>query len=169
MSTSSLLTSLFEYKAWANQELLVGVRDIDAEAHPKMHKLAIRLLNHTHVVDRIFAAHLIGEAHDYTASNTPDTPTLGELAERVRASDAWYIDYIASLTAPQLAESIAFTFTDGQQGRMSREEILAHLITHGGYHRGMIGRMLSELKLKPPRDVFTGYLHHIEIERRRLP
>lgn len=166
MSTHSLLKSLFQYKAWANQELLMYLREIDAEAHPKNHKLAIRLFNHTHVVDRIFQAHLTGQTHDYTASNTIDTPTLAELCEQVSETDGWYIDYAASLTAPQLAESIAFTFTDGQQGRMSREEILAHLITHGGYHRGMIGRMLSELKLKPPRDVFTGYLHHIEGERR---
>jgi uncharacterized damage-inducible protein DinB len=42
---------------------------------------------------------------------------------------------------------------------MSVGEILMHLITHGSYHRGMIGRILSEEKVSPPRDILTGFLH----------
>ena len=33
------------------------------------------------------------------------------------------------------------------RARMSREEMLAHVATHGGYHRGAVGRILSQLSL----------------------
>jgi hypothetical protein len=50
----------------------VGALD---EAGRAQHHQAVRLMNHIHVVDRIFIAHLTGQAHTYTATNTPDTPT----------------------------------------------------------------------------------------------
>ena len=163
---TALLKSLFEYKAWANQDLLIKLCDIDVEKYPKQRKLAIRLLNHTHVVDRIFQAHLTGVTHHYDASNTPETPTMDELQAAIQTTDAWYVDYVCTLPVESMTERIAFVFTDGQNGCMNREEILAHLITHGGYHRGAIGRILTEVGLTPPRDGLTGFLHQTEPERR---
>jgi uncharacterized damage-inducible protein DinB len=166
MSTSTLLHSLFKYKAWANGELFAEVGKLDPVAHEKERHAAIRLLNHIHVVDRIFAAHLSGQAHGYTATNTQQTPMLAELRDAVVASDRWYVDYSATLAPERLAEPLAFTFTDGANGSMSREEMLAHVATHGGYHRGAVGRILAQLSMAPPRDIFTVYLHQAEPERR---
>jgi uncharacterized damage-inducible protein DinB len=97
---------------------------------------AIRILNHVHVVDRIFEANLQGLRHGYTALNTPDTPALSGLHEAVRKTDAWYLSYIWTLSEPEIAESLHFPFVDGSPGRKSRREMLAHVVTHGGYHRG---------------------------------
>jgi uncharacterized damage-inducible protein DinB len=168
MSTSSLLTSLFHYKAWANDELFAQVARIDPLLHQSELHTAIRLMNHIHVVDRIFAAHLSGASHSFTASNTAETPSLEQLRTTVGQTDRWYIDKVAQCTPQELAEIIAFTFTDGSAARMSREEMLAHVITHGGYHRGAVGRILSQLSITPPRDVFSGYLHQAEPGRRSL-
>ena len=63
---------------------------LDPAAQAERHA-AIRLLNHIHVVDRIFAAHLSGAAHGYYATNTPKTPTLDELAVAVEGRDRWYV------------------------------------------------------------------------------
>ena len=63
------------------------------------------------------------------------------------------------MTEGRYHESIEFTFTDGALGRMSREEMLTHVVIHGAYHRGAIGRIMAELSITPPRDVFTRYLH----------
>lgn len=159
MSATTLLHTLFTYKAWANQESIAAIARMNAETEPKLRKLAIRLLNHTHVVDMIFAAHLTGTSHPFSATNTPETPTADELREQIARQDAWLIEYVSSATDTMLEEKIDFTFTDGKAGRMSREEMLAHLITHGAYHRGQIGRILSEVKVAAPRDILTGYLH----------
>ncbi|WP_434213198.1 DinB family protein [[Pseudomonas] boreopolis] len=121
----------FAYKAWANAEILDALARIDASRYPEQRKLAIRLVNHTHVVDRIFAAHLSGARHGFQDTNTPETPTVERLREQVAESDAWYRDYVGRLDRQSLHESIAFIFTDGDSGTMTREEILFHVLAHG--------------------------------------
>jgi uncharacterized damage-inducible protein DinB len=167
MSSASLLISLFQYKAWANQELFVELRRLDPLTQQAELHAALRVLNHIYVVDRIFVANLQGQAHGYSATNTAETPTLDQLQQAVQASDAWYLDYMAGLSAEQLSERIAFSFVDGDAGRMSREEMLAHIVTHGGYHRGAVGRIMAQLDIAPPRDIYTKFLHQAEPERRQ--
>lgn len=157
-----LLQSLFRQKAAINEEFFAVLETVAAGDRAD----AIRLLNHIHVVDRIFAAHLRGEPHGYAATNTPETPTLDALRSAARETDRWFEDQAGTLTPAQLAETVDFTFTDGQRGRMSREEMLAHVITHGSYHRGEVGQMLKRLSVAPPRDLFTAYLHRAEPQRR---
>ena len=164
--SAALLQSLVRHKAWANEELFAELDKVDAAAHPAARHAAIRLLNHIFVVDRIFAAHLLGRDHGYSATNTSETPALEALQGAVFESDLWYVEHVGTLAPQQLAEPIAFVFTDGQRGRMSREEMLAHVITHGSYHRGAVGRILSEASLTPPRDTLTTYLHRSEPQRR---
>jgi uncharacterized damage-inducible protein DinB len=167
VNASPLINTLFKYKAWANDQLLTAMRLFDAKVHETERHTAIRILNHTYVVDRIFASNLQRLRHEYTATNTADTPTLDQLDAAVRKSDQWYLEYVGNLDANERSESIDFTFTDGAPGRMSREEILMHVLLHGGYHRGAIGRIMVQVSISPPRDVFTGYVHGAEPAARR--
>lgn len=162
----SALQTLFGYKAWANDELLTALGGIDASAHPSVVHTATRVLNHTHVVDCIFKAHLLGVPHGHTATNTQATPTLQSLAASVREVDAWYVSYVANLSPPALREPLRFTFTDGDSGLMTREEILLHVIAHGGYHRGQAGQVMRGASVAPPRDLYTRFLHASEPGRR---
>jgi uncharacterized damage-inducible protein DinB len=144
-----------------------AVKTFDEVQHAKERHNAIRILNHTYVVDRIFAANLQRLPHEYTATNTTETPTLDQLSTAIHESDQWYVGYVSKLSAEAMSESIDFTFSDGTLGRMSREEMLSHVATHGGYHRGQVGWITNLLSIKPPRDVFTGYLHKFEPASRR--
>ena len=166
MSTSTLLQSLFRHKAWANEELYAELAKVDATAHAAERHAAIRVLNHVYVVDRIFAAHLTDAAHGYTATNTTETPTLDVLRDAVASSDRWFVDHVGTLTTHALTEEIAFTFTDGTAARMSREEMLMHVATHGSYHRGAVGRILSQAGGPLLADLYTAYLHRSEPQRR---
>ena len=67
-----------------------------------------------------------------------------------------------------LAEPIIFSFTDGDAGCMSREEMLLHVATHAGYHRGEAGRMLCPLGVALPWDTYAVYLHCSQPSRRRV-
>jgi len=162
MSAKALLHSLFKYKAWVNEELFERFASIDPDAHQSEQHAAIRLLNHVYVVDRIFAAHVSGVKHNYTGTNTSDTPAFEELRYAVAKSDRWYVDYVGELSPESLQEMIRFTFVDGTLGCMSREEILAHVATHGDYHRGAVGRILHPASVEP----FTVYLHKTDARRR---
>lgn len=162
MSASTLLHSLFEEKAWINAQFFAQLDALDdASRHT-----ALRTLNHIHTVDRIFRGHLSGQPHGLDGTNTPETPTVAQLRDAVAELDRWYVDYTRDLPPAQLEERLAFTFTDGDKGLMSREEILAHVITHGAYHRGEVGRLMKSASLTPPRDLFTRFLHQAEPARR---
>lgn len=166
MSSLSLLRTLFGYRAWANDELLDKLEGFDPERHQDARHDAIRLMNHCHVVDQIFTAHLTGKAHGFAADNTPDTPSLQDLRAAVAALDRWYLDYIETATPEQLAESVPFSFTDGDKGFMTREEMLTHVVTHGGYHRGEVGRLMRQHGVGLPWDTFAVYLHSTDPSRR---
>ena len=157
----------YRYKAWANRELLAQVAKIDQAAYPTQYHQAIRLLNHTLVVDRIFIAHLQGEAHGFAATNTPETPSHAALSSAMAESDAWLLDYVQAYEAQGGERAVSFTFTDGAHGRLSVQEILDHLIIHGAYHRGNVGMLLTACGLDRPADTFTRFLHEQEPERRR--
>ena len=161
----STLPHLFQYKAWANDELLTALAKLDRDA--MVVKLAIKALSHTYVVDRIFAAHLRRNDHAYTSANLSDMPTLEDLSADIRTSDREYVDYVSTLDRDQLAEQIDFAFTDGAPGRMSREEMLMHVVTHGVGHRGQVSAVMLLNSVPPASDGFTTYLHKAEATARR--
>jgi uncharacterized damage-inducible protein DinB len=162
-----MISTMFKYKAWANEQLLAAIPSIDDPAHASERSAVVYILNHTFIVDRIFAGHLVGAAHGYSTTTATENPAVEELAKAIKASDAWYVDFAATKTQDQLTEELDFTFTDGKPGRMSREEMLAHVLMHGAYHRGGIGRIMSQISVAPPRDVFTGFLHTTQAALRR--
>jgi uncharacterized damage-inducible protein DinB len=126
-----MVTSLFNDKAWTNEELFALAQPLDEAKHKDERHRRIRLLNHIHVVDRIFAAHLTRTTHSYTATNTKETPTLDELTQSVTIRDRWYVDFVSSLDTKSLSEPIEFVFTDNTNAHLSREEMLMHVIAHG--------------------------------------
>jgi uncharacterized damage-inducible protein DinB/putative sterol carrier protein len=167
MDQVSTLERVFSYKAKANNGILSAMRQFDDASPAK--EIAIRVLNHTYAVDRIFAANLRRAGHEYTSPNPSHAPSLQELSTVIKSSDQWYIDYVSRLDETQLAERIDFTFTDGLPGRMSREEMLMHVTVHGEYHRGQISLIMMQNSIAPPADGFTSYLHKTEGSSRRRP
>ncbi|AZO31218.1 MULTISPECIES: DinB family protein [unclassified Mesorhizobium] len=166
MSAATLLRSLLAYQAWANDELLEKLAGLDPRRSGVEHRAALRLMNHIHVVSRIFAAHLTGVAHGYASDNTEETPEPAELRAAMAESDRWYRDYVETVSGQQLAEPVAFIFTDGDKGCMTRQEMLTHVVLHGSYHRGEIGRMLAAITVTPPWDTYAVHLHQVEPSRR---
>jgi uncharacterized damage-inducible protein DinB len=156
---------LFRYKAWANDELLTALGKLGGDS--PITGLAIKALSHSYVVDRIFAAHMRRTPHPYTSANLSEMPALEHLSADIKQSDREYIDYVSALDQDQLAERIDFTFTDGAPGRMSRREMLMHVITHGIGHRGQVSALMLLNCVPPAKDGFTTYLHEAEASTRR--
>ncbi|GAB3256895.1 DinB family protein [Chitinimonas naiadis] len=164
---NSTLVSLFQYKAWANAELHAALSKFDAQRYPREFHGMLQILDHANAVDRIFQAHLSGNTSPaLTATQSEPIPGLQLLQEIVSATDGWYLQFATTANAEHLQERLHFTFTDGDKGTMSREEMLLHVITHSGYHRGSVGQMLEDLGLDSPPDSLTKYLHRHEPKRR---
>ncbi|TIR16085.1 MAG: damage-inducible protein DinB [Mesorhizobium sp.] len=164
MSAKTLLKSLLAYQAWANDELLETLVGLDPSRGAAERHAAIRLMNHIHVVSRIFAAHLRGVAPGYAGDNTPDTPEPRALRAALVEVDRWYRPSRNHFGAGT-CRADRFTFTDGDKGCMTRQEMLTHVVLHGGYHRGEVGRMLAGIAVSPPWDTYAVHLHRVEPAR----
>lgn len=161
-----LFARAFQYKKWANDELLMlGERQF-SQLPERDATFFVRILNHTAVVDSLFISRISGEPEQYTADNTVETPTLAELRQRMEHNDAWLVNFAESASSDELKRNISFHFTDGDYGQLTVEETLLHLLTHGSNHRGMASRVLASNGLERPKDTFTRYLHQSEPSRR---
>ena len=161
-----LLANAFKYKKWANSELLTfGERQLHLLPESDA-VFFIRILNHTTVVDSLFISRMSGAPELYSADNTVETPTYSELKEKIERNDSWLVHFSATATPEIMNQVISFKFTDGDYGKLSVEEVMLHLLTHGSNHRGMASRTLASNGLERPKDTFTRYLHEIEPFRR---
>lgn len=159
---ASSAATLARYKAWANETLFGAVAALPAGEAEKPRRSTFRnmvhTLNHGYVIDRIFQAHLEGRPHGYAARNTADHPPLDQLWRAQRELDAWYVAWAEAATEAALAEPVDFTFVGGGAGRMTRGEILQHLVIHTGYHRGFVCQMMFDVPARPPITDLTVYL-----------
>lgn len=164
---STILSTLVRYQTWANGAFFDALEAIDRDRNATEFHQSMRLMNHIHIVADIFAAHLAGRAHGYQSDNTDNIPALPDLRAAVANIDRWFLDYVQDITPAQLAERIAFSFTDGDNGTMSREEMITHAVLHGAYHRGETGRILMQNAISTPWDTFAVFLHQDQPERRQ--
>ncbi|WP_137154571.1 DinB family protein [Rhizobium sp. FKL33] len=163
---SNPFPAIFAYHAWANGDLIHKLAELEEKA-PAAYLDALRLASHSHVVARIFSGHLAGAQHGYVNDNVDPLPSLEALRAQMAANDAWYNNYVANVSEQDLAEPIRFTFTDGDRGCMTRQEMLTHVALHGGYHRGEIGQILRRADIVPPWDTLAVHLHRVDPARRK--
>lgn len=156
----------FEYKKWANDELLRLGEQQWSSLPESDATFFVRILQHTTVVDALFIHRILGEPEPYEADNAAQTPSPMELRHVMQQRDDWLIEYSKNADEQELKREIAFCFTDGKLGLLTVEEILLHLLTHGSNHRGMASRTLAGNGLQRPADTFTRYLHQAEPGRR---
>ncbi|MAF04069.1 MULTISPECIES: DinB family protein [unclassified Herbaspirillum] len=159
-------TNILEYKHWSDRRILDAVAQLTQEEQQRALDFARQQLNHMVRVEELFQARLRGVADPHDSTNTEHLPELAELEGRLMAANQWLLTYAKSLSASQLKEDISFTFVDGKRGRLSREEVIFHLINHGTYHRGAIGHALDLAVGTRPADTYNVFIHAAEPERR---
>jgi uncharacterized damage-inducible protein DinB len=149
---------LIEIKRWADRGLHEAVGQNFDRLTGEEAFIMLRILDHIHVVDRIFQHHLQGLPHMFQAARSEEMPDLQALADSAREVDDWYASYVAGLSESDLGQSVDFVFTSGKPARMRRSEIILHVCLHGTYHRGNAGAVLQLKGLTPSRDSITDFL-----------
>ena len=154
MSALRNIRMLTRYTAWADGRLFDALTKLPGEelTAPRGDGPGgmVKTLNHAHVVDQIWQAHLLGRAHGFTARNTPALPSLGELRVAQARLDEWYAGYADALTDGLHDEVVDFTFVGGGAGAMTRGDMLLHVVNHKTYHRGYVAQMLYLAGTAPP-------------------
>jgi uncharacterized damage-inducible protein DinB len=154
--------TLTRYKAWADKLFLSTISGLSESQlvapQPILFGSMLRTLHHSYAIDRVWQAHLLGEAHGYTTRNPDDTLPFDVLHDKQLAIDAWYVAYADALDPDQLAQVVDFTFIGGGNGSMSRIDILLHVVNHTTYHRGHVAGMLYHYSVFPPTTDLPVFL-----------
>ena len=162
MVSTSTARMLTRYNAWANKLMFDAVAALPSGEAEKERKSLFRnmvhSLNHNYVIDRIWQAHLEGRDHGYETRNTKDHPPLAELWRLQQEIDAWYIAWSDRLSDAALDEQVRFTLIGGNQGVMTRGEILLHVVNHTSYHRGFVADLFFQVPARPPTTDLPVYL-----------
>jgi uncharacterized damage-inducible protein DinB len=165
MVSTSTARMLARYNAWANQltfDAVAALPSGEAEKERKsLFRNMVHSLNHNYVIDRIWQAHLEGRDHGYEGRNTKDHPPLAELWRMQQEIDAWYIAWSDRLSDAALDERVRFTLIGGNQGVMTRGEILLHVVNHTSYHRGFVADLFYQVPARPPTTDLPVYLREI--------
>ena len=156
--TSLPYAQLIDIKRWADRGLYDAVSRNLGALPPEDASIMLRILDHIHVVDKIFQHHLQGMPHAFLAARSPEIPQFEALAASALDIDDWYASYVGGLSADDFDEPIDFVFTSGKPARMRRGEIILHVCLHGTYHRGNAGAVLQLKGLTPSRDAITDFL-----------
>lgn len=149
---------LIRYKQWADR----GLYEVAATNFDRLGTqdatILLRVLDHIHVVDRVFQHHLQRLPHTFHAPRSEETPNLQRLTVDAREVDDWYASYVDSLSTEDFEQPVDFVFTSGRPARMTRGEIILHVCLHGTYHRGNAGILLQKNGISPNDDRLTDFL-----------
>ena len=160
--TPQTIRMLTRYNAWANRLIFDAVAGLPAgeatRERPTLFKNMVNTLNHLYTVDVIWQAHLEGRSHGIPALKTVLHPELPDLWRAQQAMDAWYIAYGDGLGETGLNEQVEFTLLGGNAGRMSRGDILLHVVNHTSYHRGWVAEMFFAVPQHPPTTDLPVFL-----------
>lgn len=156
--TSHPYSRMIGYKQWADR----GLHEVLATSLDQLNRedaaIVLRILDHIHVVDRVFQHHLQRTPHRFQSPRSAVTPDLQVLANGMMEVDDWYVSHVSSLSQQDFDEPVDFMYTNGCAARMTRGEMVMHVCMHGTYHRGNAGILLQKNGIAPNNDRVTDFL-----------
>ncbi|HLN27457.1 MAG TPA: DinB family protein [Gemmataceae bacterium] len=148
MDLLSYLRRSFAYNAWANQETLASLKQVEA-LPPK----ALGRLGHLVGAEYLWLSRL--DSARKRLAVWPEL-TLAECQAEFAALGQEWQSYLNKLTAPQLSEQIRYTNSKGEPWTSRVEDVLTHVLLHAAYHRGQIAADLGGSGHTP---AYTDFIH----------
>ena len=160
--TLSHARMLAKYRMWADQLTFDAVAALPpgeaTKERPTLFKTMVGTLNHNLVVDLIWQAHLEGRDHGFKARNVVLHADLADLWKAQQGMNRWYIDWSEAQSQESLDEVLPFVFIGGEKSKMSRGDMLLHVVNHATYHRGWVAEMFFQVPARNPATDLPVFL-----------
>jgi uncharacterized damage-inducible protein DinB len=143
------LRLLFAYDAWANEEVVRGLKRGPCPEH------AVALMAHIVAADRLWLDRLKRQRQ-----RMPVWPTLA-LEECRQATQEVAREWHAlwdELSEPMLSEPREYVNTKGEAWSSAVGDMLLHVLLHSAYHRGQIASVVRGAGGEP---AYTDYVHAV--------
>ena len=138
------LADAFRYTAWADRR----VADALSVLGPDMPPGALRSFSHVARAEAIWLGRVLGTA-DARLAVWEDDP-LAVAADRAERASAGWAAHLLSVPEAALAADVTYQNSRGEAFTTPLDEIAAHTVAHGAYHRGQIAQLLRAAGHAPP-------------------
>jgi uncharacterized damage-inducible protein DinB len=140
----------FAYDAWANREVLAGLK---ASSYPVPRPL--QLLAHILSAERLWLERIRKQPKslrvwpNFTFEQC--TAQIDDLAQLWR-------EFLAKLSNDGLAEKVSYKNSKGEPWTSTVEDVLTHVLLHSAYHRGQIA---SQVRARGEQPAYTDFIHAV--------
>ncbi len=158
---------LMRYKVWADIKTYQFMDTLPLEEIIKSRETyfgsILHTLHHVYIVEDIFNAHLENRSHGYEARKTDTPPSFTDLWESVQNMNDRWIEMVDQLNDLSLNEVVQFKFLNGEDGNMTRLEMVTHIVNHASYHRGYVDILVEQIPAEAPASDFPVFLKEMSI------
>lgn len=144
------LSRLFAYDDWANREVLAALQS--AKPVPAR---SVGWLAHIFAAERLWLERL--ESRRQSLPVWPEFNLERCATQAVELPAMWKV-YLAGINEGDLDRSITYKNSKGEPWTSKVEDVLLHVITHSGYHRGQIAADMRGAGFTP---AYTDFIHAV--------
>ncbi len=153
--TPEYIHTLIEYNYWARDRTLASADQLSGEQLTRglgsSFASVLDTLVHMHFAEWIWYQRWQGTSPNAGPDATRIT-TVAVLRDAWAPLEAQIRAFVASLGPAELARTIDYKTMNGQPGRAPYWQMIAHVVNHGGYHRGQVATMLRQLGATPAQS-----------------
>ena len=140
----------FAYDAWANSEVLTGLR---ASARPAARPL--QLLAHILSAERLWLERIRKQPQSLPV--WPDF-TLDQCEAQIAELARLWREFLGEISPAGLSEEVTYKNSKGEPWTSTVEDILTHVVLHSAYHRGQIA---SKVRAGGEKPAYTDFIHAV--------
>ena len=151
MHDKKYLLDLLDYNVWANEQYFNQARDLSPDEVTKQCQSLVKNIlisaNHLLVIDQVWLAYKKAKTRLFEMLETVLHEDLDDLFATKRKMDKKIYNYVSGLGDDELEEVIDYELMGEIIGSLPRYMIIIHLAIHGGFYRGVIGVMFSQVSI----------------------
>jgi uncharacterized damage-inducible protein DinB len=141
----------FAYDAWANREVLAGLK---ASLRPSPRPL--QLLAHILSVEQLWLERI--QQQPQSQPVWPDL-TFEQCDAKIAAlAQLWREFFFAQLSPAALSEQTSYKNSKGEPWTSTVADVLTHVLLHSAYHRGQIA---SQVRAGGEQPAYSDYIHAV--------
>ena len=140
---------MFAYNHWANLETAGAIERVGAPGRP------LSLLSHLVASEALWMARMLSQPQPMPV--WPELDLTACKSEFARLGSEWE-NFLDAQTEDSLARGIDYINSKGDAYTTAVRDILTHVITHAGYHRGQISTLL---RLGGYQPTYTDYIEYV--------
>ena len=140
----------FAYDAWANREVLAGLK-----ASPRPSPRPLQLLAHILSAEQLWLERI--QQQPQSQPVWPDL-TFEQCDAKIAGLAQLWREFLGSLSSTGLADKVSYKNSKGEAWTSTVADVLTHVLLHSAYHRGQIA---SQVRASGEQPAYSDYIHAV--------